>query len=137
VKVVFDAGVVFSAAGWRGEAHRCLVAMARRRIKAFATEQTFAELTELIAERGDRGSHSPSAIIEWYLDNVKRVEAFPLGKQRSREPKDDPYIACALGAGAKVIVSRDDDLLTLGKPFGIEISTPRQMLGRLAGTSGS
>jgi predicted nucleic acid-binding protein len=133
VKVVFDAGVVFSGAGWRGEAHLCLVAMARRRVRAFATEETIAELTELMGERGDRGSHSPSAIVAWYLDNVKRVEAAPLGKQRSRDVKDDPYLACALGAGAKLIVSRDEDLLTLGEPFGIEIITPRQLLARLAG----
>jgi predicted nucleic acid-binding protein len=132
VRVVFDAGVVFSAAGWRGEAHRCLVAMARRRVKAFATEETINELTELISEKGSRGSHSPSVIVTWYLDNVKRVEPSPLGKQRSRDAKDDPYLACALGAGVKIIVSRDEDLLTLGKPFGIEIITPRELLARLA-----
>ena len=131
MKVVFDAGVVFSAAGWRGEAHRCLVAMARRRVKAFATEQTINELTALVAERGSRGSHSPSAIVPWYLDNVKRVVPSPLGKQRSRDLK--AYLACALGAAAKIIVSRDQDLLTLGKPFGIEIITPRELLTRLAG----
>jgi predicted nucleic acid-binding protein len=107
--------------------------MARRRVKAFATEQTINELTELVAERGNRGSHSPSAIVTWYLDHVKRVEPSPLGKQRSRDLKDDPYLACALGAGAKIIVSRDEDLLTLGKPFGIEIITPRDLLTRLAG----
>jgi putative PIN family toxin of toxin-antitoxin system len=135
MKVVLDAGVVFSAAGWRGEAHRCLVAMARRRIATFATEDTIKELRELVAGRGHRGSHSPVKITEWYLDNVKRVEPSPLGKQRSRDPKDDPYLACALAAGAKFIISRDDDLLTLGKPFGIEIITPRELLVRLAGAS--
>jgi hypothetical protein len=31
MNVVFDAGVVFSGAGWRGEAHLCLAAMARDR----------------------------------------------------------------------------------------------------------
>ncbi|MGZ8921471.1 MAG: PIN domain-containing protein [Limisphaerales bacterium] len=135
MKVVFDAGVVFSGAGWRGEAHRCLVAMARRRVRAYATEETLHELAELMAERGHRGSHSPSALIDWYADNVKLVEASPLGKQRSRDPKDDPYLACALAAGAKLIISRDDDLLALGKPFGIEIITPRQLLVRLATTA--
>ena len=107
--------------------------MARRRVQAFATEETLQELTELVAERGDRGSHSPSAILDWYLDDVKRVEPSPLGKQRSRDAKDDPYLACALGGGSKIIVSRDDDLLALGKPFGIEMITPRQLLARLAG----
>jgi predicted nucleic acid-binding protein len=37
-----------------------------------------------------------------------------------------------LAAGAKVIVSRDDDLLALEKPFGIDIITPRLLLARLA-----
>ena len=32
MRVVFDAGVVFSGAGWHGEAHRCLLAMARRQV---------------------------------------------------------------------------------------------------------
>jgi len=29
-----------------------------------------------------------------------------------------------------VIVSKDNDLLALGKPFGIEVLTPRQFLAR-------
>ena len=46
--------------------------------------------------------------------------------------KDDPYLACAPAAGAKVIVSRDDDLLAMKKPFGIQIITPRELLVRLS-----
>jgi putative PIN family toxin of toxin-antitoxin system len=132
VKVVFDAGVVFSAAGWRGEAHRCLVAMAHRRVIAYATEETIKELNHLLVDRGDRTRHPPAAIFSWYEDHVKRVEPAPLGKQRSRDVKDDPYLACALAAGAKIIVTRDDDLLALGKPFGIHIITPRELLVRLS-----
>ena len=60
------------------------------------------------------------------------VEPALLGKQRSRDPKDDPYLACALASRAKVIVTRDDDLLTMNKPFGIEIITPRELLTKLA-----
>jgi predicted nucleic acid-binding protein len=70
--------------------------------------------------------------LNWYYDRVKLVEPAPLGKQRSRDAKDDPYLACALAAGAKIIVSRDDDLLALGKPFGIQIITPRDLLMKLA-----
>jgi predicted nucleic acid-binding protein len=46
--------------------------------------------------------------------------------------KDDPYLACALGAGAKTIITRDADLLVLRKPFGIQIITPRELLVRLS-----
>ena len=53
------------------------------------------------------------------------------GKRRSRDFKDDPYLACALAAEAKMIVSFDGDLLDLEKPFGIEVCTPRALLRRL------
>src|ERR1700733_7712949 len=132
MKVVFDAGVVFSGAGWRGEAHRCLAAMAHRDVIAYATEETLRELSTLLADRGDRAQHSPASTLSWYQDTVKLVEAAPLGKQRSRDAKDDPYLACALAAGAKFIISRDDDLLVLQKPFGIQIITPRELLIKLA-----
>jgi predicted nucleic acid-binding protein len=132
LKVVFDAGVVFSGAGWRGEAHRCLLAMAHRRVIAYATEETLNELRNLLADRGDKAKHPLAATLSWYQDNVKRVEPAPLGKQRNRDLKDDPYLACALGAGAKILVTRDGDLLTLGKPFGIQIIMPRELLVRLS-----
>lgn len=132
MRVVFDAGVVFSGAGWRGEAHLCLAAMARRRVIAFATTETLDEIRRVMGEKGDTTRHSPHTILDWYCNTVKMVEPAPLGKQRSRDAKDDPYLACALAAGAKTVVSRDEDLLSLGKPFGIEIIMPRELLTRLA-----
>ena len=66
---------------------------------------------------------------------VKIVAPAPLGKQRSRDAKDHPYLACALAASSRIIVSRDQDLLVRGKPFGIEIITPRDLLARLAGAA--
>ena len=132
MKVVIDAGVVFSAAGWRGEAHRCLIAMAHRQVIAYATLETLNELRNLLLDRGHKAKFQPVTTLNWYYDRVKVVEPSPLGKQRSRDAKDDPYLACALAAGAKVIVSRDDDLLALEKPFGIQIVTPRELLAKLA-----
>ena len=106
--------------------------MARRRVIAYATEETLTELRTLVAERGGKASHRPSATVNWYCERVKQVEPAPLGKQRTRDVKDDPYLACALSAGAKVIVTRDHDLLTLQKPFGIRMITPRELLSLLA-----
>ncbi len=132
MRVVLDANVVFAGAGWRGEAYACILAMARRRITAFATEQTLNELRALVSERGYKSPHSPHTVLAWYYEAVRRVEPSPTGKQRSRDPEDDPYLACALAADAKVIVSRDEDLLSLKKPFGIEVIPPRELLRRLA-----
>lgn len=132
MRVVFDAGVVFSGAGWRGEAHLCLLAMARRRFIAFATTQTIEELRRVADQIGFTARHSPHTILDGYYGAVKMVPPAPLGKQLSRDLKDDPYLACALAASAGLIVSRDQDLLVLDKPFGVEIVTPRELLTRLA-----
>ena len=131
MRVVLDANVVFAGVGWRGEAHNCLLVMAKRRITVFATQDSLEEVRALTVERGSKFKHSPYNLLTWYYDRVKLVEPAPLGKQRSRDVKDDPYLACALAAGARIIVSRDDDLLALEKPFGIQIITPRELLVRL------
>lgn len=61
-----------------------------------------------------------------------KVAPASLGKQRSRDLDDDPYLACALAAGASFVISRDEDLLVLEKPFGIAVISPRELLTRLA-----
>ena len=132
MRVVLDANVVFAGVGWRGEAYDCLLAMAKRRITVFTTLEILEEVRALVADRGGKFKYPPITTLNWYYDRVKVVEPSPLGKQRSRDAKDDPYLACALAAGAKIIVSRDDDLLALEKPFGIQIVTPRELLAKLA-----
>lgn len=132
MRVVLDANVVFSGAGWRGEAHLCLIAMARRRITVYATRDILEELRGLVAEVGYKTKHASQNLLAWYYDHVKLVQPAPVGKQRSRDPKDDPYLACALEAGARILVTRDVDLLALEKPFGIQVITPRELLTRLA-----
>lgn len=58
-----------------------------------------------------------------------RVEVALLGKQRSRDLKDDPFLACAMAAHAKYLVAGDQDLFDLGKPFEIEMITPSRLSG--------
>ena len=131
MKVVFDAGVVLAGAGWRHESHWCLVAFARRRIQAYASAWLLNELRTVADELKHEFAHPPWPILNWYGERVRLVSPVPLGKPRCRDEKDDPYLACALAAKAQYIVSRDRDLLSLQKPFGIEIITPRLLLSRL------
>ena len=55
----------------------------------------------------------------------------PVRERVCRDTNDDQFIACALAAQADAIVTRDNDLLSLGKPFGIPVLTPRQLLSRI------
>ncbi len=135
MRVVLDANVVVSGVCWRGEAWSCLVKCARRQAFAYGTESTLAETRETVTRmiREKNPGHNAANILNWYLENVKMVDAAPLGKQHSRDAKDDPYLAAALAARADLIVSYDKDLLELKKPFGIEIIRPVQFLKLVKG----
>lgn len=56
----------------------------------------------------------------------------------SRDPKDDMFLAVALGGAAEYLVSQDDDLLSLrdASELGtLQILTPAELLDFLGGTT--
>lgn len=132
---VFDANVVASGVCWNGEPYLCLIKIARRQVFAFGSTVTLEETREITAEliNARKPKHNAAARLTWYLEHLNLVDPAPLGKQRSRDAKDDPYLSAALGAKAQYIVTFDRDLLSLEKPFGIEIVSPSQFLKAIKG----
>jgi putative PIN family toxin of toxin-antitoxin system len=135
MRAVLDANVVASAVCWSGEAYRCLVKLARRQFFAYGSAATMREAEDVASHLvwEERPKHNACGRLNWYLEKVKMVEPAPLGKQRSRDAKDDSYLAVAIAAGANFIVSYDKDLLEMKKPFGIEIVRPAQFLKLIKG----
>ena len=130
--VVLDTNVVVSAIFWPGEARECMVLWARRRYQLAMTVPIFEEYREIAGRlRRTFSAVNPEPWLNWIESKARVYEPVPLGKQRSRDPDDDLFLACALASGAKLIVSRDTDLLELEKPFGVEIVTPRELVRRL------
>jgi len=74
---------------------------------------------------------NPAGALAWLRLKSFWVELAPLGRARSRDPKDDPVLATAVAARAAYLVAGDRDLLDLGKPFGVEIVTSAQFLRRI------
>ena len=117
IPVVFDCGVVLSAIGWTGNPRRCLYLVAQRKVRLCATLEIWEEYERIIPAQLSRKRPGVNArpTLDWLLTVAHFVNAVPLGKQRSRDLKDDPYLAGALGANAKLLVSNDRDLLDLQK----------------------
>lgn len=131
MNVVADTNVVISAIFWPGESRRCLKLWAMRRFHLAISISIFEEYAEIGRRVALKFPQvNPAPWLDWIERRAKVFEPAPLGKQRSRDRDDDPFLACALASGAKIIVSKDEDLLALEKPFGIEILTPRQLLAR-------
>ena len=130
IPVVLDTSVVISAIGWRGPAHRCLVLVARHRCRLVVTSDVLAEYEQRVPEILAR--EAPHANVAgplgWIRDKGWLVEPSSLGKRRSRDAKDDMFLAAALAASAQAVVSYDEDLLVLEKSFGVPILRPPRFL---------
>jgi len=133
IPVVLDANVILAGIGWGGTARLCLKLAAKRRIALCVTEPILAEYEAVVPERlkVEMPDLDPHPKLAWIRAKSKLFEPAPLGKQRSRDPDDDPYLACALAARAHYIISYDEDLLKLTKPFGIEIIRPAELIRRV------
>jgi putative PIN family toxin of toxin-antitoxin system len=134
VTIVVDTNVVVSAALWVGsEDRRCFALVARRKCRVAVTDFILREYRFLALRVGRREcpGRDPNPFLHWIESVALLVEPSPLGKQRSRDPKDDPFLACALASRADFIVTKDKDLLALAKPFGVEIVTPREFYRKI------
>lgn len=96
----------------------------------YVTAEILAEYEAVIPETlaEETPQIDPLPKLAWIRNKARLVEPAPLGKRRSRNVKDDIYLAAAMAASAACIVTYDKDLLTLGKPFGIETIRPPEFL---------
>jgi uncharacterized protein len=137
VRIVADTNTVLSGLLWQGPP-RQIIDHARAGAVTLHTSLTLlAELAEVIgrgkfAQRILRANLSAARLVEDYHRLAVLVEPQPLPAPVSRDPDDDHVLACALAAEATLIVSGDDDLLTLGTFRGIPILAARQALDLIA-----
>ena len=89
-------------------------------------EEYETRVPEVIAEQAPQAN--ARGALAWVRQKAIWVQPSPLGKQRSRDPKDERFLAAALGGSAQAIVSYDRDLLDLKKPFGIPVMRPAAFL---------
>jgi putative PIN family toxin of toxin-antitoxin system len=132
ILAVYDCNVNLSGIGWSGSARNCLKLVAQRRVFLFVTDAILAEYESVIPQTlaEELPDIDPAPKLAWVRAKSNLVEPSLLGKRRSRDAKDDIYLAGALAASAQYLVTYDKDLLDLGKPFGIAIIRPPEFLRR-------
>jgi len=133
IRAVYDCNVMLAGIGWNGSARKCLKLVAERRVFLFVTDEILAEYEAVIPETlaEEVPEVNPHPKLAWIKSKARLVGASPLGKRRSRDAKDDVYLAAALGASAEYIVTCDKDLLDLDRPFGIETVRPAEFQRRI------
>lgn len=69
---VFDSSIIVAGAGWRGEAHLCLAAMARRRVKVFTSDWILEEVNRAVLDFGYCDQLTPLTIFALSCVSPKR-----------------------------------------------------------------
>jgi predicted nucleic acid-binding protein len=125
---------VVAAIFWpRSTARGARTLVARRQVRPCVTAGVEDEyqITCLDIQRSRFPDRSPLPFLNWVQLKALHCVPAPLGKPRSRDATDDPFLACALAARAECIVTSDHDLLALDKPFGVSVLTPIELLRRV------
>ena len=130
MRIVLDTNVMISALFWAGGIpSKILDAFEERKLVFCVTPDILDEYTR-IADNLSR--KYPNVQTKRFFDLLASdAEMYPnayLDTPASRDGDDDKFIACALEANAKVIVSGDKDLLDLKAYKDIEILTPKQFI---------
>lgn len=153
-RVVYDCNVLLQALiSSRGPAGVALDAAKQGRVELFLSQVIIDELEDVASRPhlATRFSLSDEKIADFLaaLQQCSReISVVPHVFDLDRDPDDAHYVDLAVAADAKLIVSRDNDLLSLGdlttaegRGFAarfpeLEILTPSQLLARIAPASG-
>jgi putative PIN family toxin of toxin-antitoxin system len=129
-RVVLDTNVLVSALLWGGNSFHLLQAARYGRIQLVSSPPLCQEL-EGVLSRPKFHSHlnasgvSVQQLGQLYRGMAQVVDAPALAAPVSRDPQDDMVLACAVAAKADLIVTGDEDLLTLSHYQNIWIANPR------------
>lgn len=136
MKAVIDTNVLIAALLWRGSPHALLEHVRAGTVSMVSSPALLAELADVIGRaKFDAILAKTDTSRECSLAEVRQlaevIEPPPLPKPVCRDHDDDQVLALALAAKAELIISGDDDLLSLESFEGIAIVAPAEAVRRI------
>jgi putative PIN family toxin of toxin-antitoxin system len=137
VRAVIDTNVLIAGLLWRGPPHALLEQVRAGTVSMVSSLVLLGELADVIGRpKFDailaRTNTSPEQSLAEIARLAELIEPPPLSQPVCRDPDDDHLLALALAANAELIVSGDNDLLSLASFEGIPIVAPAQAIALIA-----
>ncbi|MEQ1591793.1 MAG: putative toxin-antitoxin system toxin component, PIN family [Thiobacillaceae bacterium] len=138
MRLVVDTNVLVSAFLWAGTPGHLIELAGEKEIQLYTSRVLLDELAATLGKKKltkpvtDTGL-TADQIMQNYRRIVTLVTVRQLAQPVSRDSDDDAVLACALAARADLVVSGDDDLLTLGSFEGIRVVTAAEAVKLIGG----
>jgi putative PIN family toxin of toxin-antitoxin system len=136
LRAVADTNVVISGLLWRGAPRKLLDAARAGQISLYTSAVLLAELVEVLprakfAKRVAAAQISVERLARRYARLARSITPAEIRPTALADIDDDAVIACALGAGADLIISGDKRLRNIKTYHGISIVSVDEVLTRL------
>ena len=136
MRAVIDTNVLLSGFLWRGAPHELLEQVRNGKITLICSPALLSELADVISRpKFDailaRSNTSRSHALDEFYRLAEVIEPPPLPQPVCRDADDDEVLATSSAGQADLIVSGDDDLLSLKIHQGIPIVTPAEAVQRI------
>ena len=132
MRAVLDTNVLVSALFWRGSSHTCIQAAEAGLYVFISADEILQELHDKLIEKFDNTPEEAQASVAGFRRLATLVSLSGQSGWVRDDPDDDKFIEAAIVGNAEVVVSGDHHVLKLRGLQGIEVSTPRRFLERLA-----
>lgn len=128
-----DTNVIMSGIFFGGVPGRLLDAWAAGRVELVLSPAILDEYRRAGAELAAKYPAREEAltpVLALVAMNATLVDAAPLSERVSADPDDDKFLAAAIAANVKMVVSGDQDLLDVSGWRNIKVLTPRAFADR-------
>lgn len=132
MRVVLDTNVLMSGIFWSGPPYEILERWKQGKICLVVSQEILSEykrVGEILSEKYPQVDLGP--FLELLTMYAELQEPIKLSQPISRDPDDDKFIACALAAKVRWIISGDKDLLSVPDNIGVKVITPTTFLKEL------
>jgi uncharacterized protein len=132
MRIVLDTNVLVSGLFFGGPPYQVLQAWQRGKVRLVVSPEILAEYSRVAARLNQRyRGIDISSLLDLVAIHSQIVLAAPLPKPVCDDPKDDMFLACAVAARTRIIVSGDKHLLAVSGFAGIRVMRPKIFVDQL------
>ena len=128
---MIDTNVFVSGIFFTGPPYRILEAWRNGRLQPAISQEIVDEYQSVVDELSKQHPAIDTIpILDFVYKNTKIIMASSLPEPVCMDPDDDKFIACAIAAHCKIIVSGDKHLLKVSGYCGIQVLKPREFVDK-------